>query len=70
MSVKELYDRTSEILKAAAEAKTVFVTRGGPVAVIRGLSTEDLEDLVADPEGQNLPLGVSVPGPESEPGRT
>jgi prevent-host-death family protein len=47
VSVKELHDRTSEILRVAADAKAVFVTRRGkPVAVIRGLNPEDLEDLV------------------------
>jgi len=47
VSVKELHDKTSEILRAAADTKAVFVTRRGkPIAVIRGLSTEELEDLV------------------------
>lgn len=47
VSVKELHDRTSEILRAVADAKPVFVTRNGkPVALIRGLSEEELEDLV------------------------
>jgi len=47
VTVRELHDRTSEILRAAAAEKVVFVTRNGkPVAVIRGLSEEDLEDLV------------------------
>jgi prevent-host-death family protein len=47
VSVKELHDRTSKILRTVAEDKPVFVTRNGkPVAVIRGLSEEELEDLV------------------------
>ncbi|MFO8033802.1 MAG: type II toxin-antitoxin system prevent-host-death family antitoxin [Candidatus Bipolaricaulota bacterium] len=47
ITVRELHDRTSEILRAAAAEKTVFVTRNGkPVAAIRGLTEEDLEDLV------------------------
>jgi prevent-host-death family protein len=47
VNVKDLHDRTSEILRRAEEGKPIFVTRRGkPVAVIRGLSPEDLEDLV------------------------
>ncbi len=47
VSVKELHDRTSEILRAVAGGKPVFVTRHGkPVAIIRGLSEEEIEDLV------------------------
>lgn len=47
VNVRDLHNRTSEILKMAAGAKAVFVTRRGkPVAVICGLSAEDVEDLV------------------------
>lgn len=87
VSVRELHDKTSEILKAAADAKTVFVTRRGkPVAVIRGLSAEELEDLVmvhhpsfipelaeafADlAEGRVVPLDEAIAATETELART
>lgn len=46
VNVKELHDRTSEILRQAAEGDPVFITRyGKPAAVIRDLEEEELEGL-------------------------
>jgi len=47
VNVKELHDRTSVILRAVMEGHPIFVTkRGKPIAVIHGLTEEDLEDFV------------------------
>ena len=46
MNVRDLHDRTAEILRQAEGDTPVFVTRyGRPIAVIRGLAQEELEDL-------------------------
>jgi prevent-host-death family protein len=46
VNAKELHDRTSEVLRQAAEGKAVFITRyGKPVAVLRDLSEEEREGL-------------------------
>ena len=53
VTVRNLHDRTAEILRQAEEDAPVFVTRyGRPIAVIRSLAQEDLEDLtmLTDPE--------------------
>lgn len=47
VNVRELHNRTSEMLRRVVGGYPVFVTRRGkPIAVIRGLTKEDLEDLV------------------------
>jgi prevent-host-death family protein len=47
VNVKELHDRTSEILRQAAAGDPVFITRyGKPVAVIRDVTQDELEGLV------------------------
>jgi prevent-host-death family protein len=47
VNVKDLHDRTSEILRQAAEGEPVFITRyGKPVAVIRDVTQDELEGLV------------------------
>ncbi len=86
VSVKELHDRTSEILRIVADGP-VFVTRNGkPVAVIRGLSEEELEDLVMLGEpmfknsldeafadlaaGRVVPLDEAIAATEDEIART
>ena len=47
VNVRDLHDRTAEILRQAEGDTPVFVTRyGKPIAVIRGLAQEDLEDMV------------------------
>ena len=53
VNVKDLHDRTAEILREVKDGKPVFVTRyGKPIAVIRDLEEEDLEGLVmlSDPK--------------------
>ena len=47
VNVRDLHDRTAEILRQVEEDAPIFVTRyGKPIAVIRGLAQEDLEDMV------------------------
>ena len=47
VNVRDLHDRTAEILRKVREGNPVFVTRyGKPIAVIRDLAEEDLEGLV------------------------
>jgi len=47
VNVRDLHDRTAEILRKVGEGNPVFVTRyGKPIAVIRDLAEEDLEGLV------------------------
>jgi prevent-host-death family protein len=47
VNVKELHDRTSKILRQAAEGEPVFITRyGKPVAVIHDVTQDELEGLV------------------------
>ncbi|GAH90349.1 unnamed protein product [marine sediment metagenome] len=53
VNVRDLHDRTAEILRKVGEGNPVFVTRyGKPIAVIRDLAEEDLEGLVmlSDPK--------------------
>ena len=53
VNVRDLHNRTAEILRQAEGDTPVFVTRyGKPIAVIRGLVQEDLEDLamLTDPK--------------------
>ena len=53
VNVRELHDRTAEILREVKNGNPVFVTRyGKPIAVIRDLAEEDLEGLVmlSDPK--------------------
>lgn len=47
VNVKELHDRTSEILREVAKGDPVFITRyGKPVAVIPDLTDEELEGFI------------------------
>jgi len=47
VNVRELHNRTSEILRRAKDGKLVFITqRGKPVAVLQGLTEEELEDFL------------------------
>jgi len=47
VNVRELHDQTSAILREVAGGHPIFITKHGkPVAVIRGLTEEDLEDFV------------------------
>ncbi len=53
VNVRDLHDRTAEILRRVKEGDPVVVTRyGKPIAVIRDLAEEDLEGLamVLDPK--------------------
>ena len=53
VNVRELHDRTAEILREVKNGNPIFVTRyGKPIAVIRDLAEDDLEGLVmlADPK--------------------
>ena len=43
--MRELYNRTSDVLRQVMEGKVVFITRRGrPIGVLRGLSKEELEE--------------------------
>ena len=53
VNVRDLHDRTAEILREVKNGNPVFVTRyGKPIAVIRDLAEDDLEGLVmlSDPK--------------------
>jgi len=53
VNVRDLHDRTTEILRRVKEGDPVVVTRyGKPIAVIRDLAEEDLEGLamMSDPK--------------------
>jgi len=46
-TVRELKSRTSEMLRLAAQGKRILVTsHGKPVAMIQGMSEDELEDFV------------------------
>lgn len=46
-TVRDLKNRTSEMLRLAGSGKNVLITRHGrPVAVLHGLGEEDIEDWV------------------------
>ena len=51
-SVTELKDQTSKLLKHAQKEDVIVTLRGKPIALIAGLSDDDLEDyaLISDPE--------------------
>lgn len=43
-NVRELKNRTSEILKLAEKEDVIVTSRGKPTAIIKGISEEDFED--------------------------
>lgn len=45
-TVRDLKNRTSEMLRRAAGTDVVITSHGKPVAVLHGLKVEDLEDWV------------------------
>jgi prevent-host-death family protein len=47
-NVRELKNKTSEILKLAEKEEIVVTSRGKPTAIIRGVSEEDFEDYLLD----------------------
>ena len=47
-NVRELKNRTSEILKLAEKEEVVVTSRGKPTAVIKGISGEDFEDYMLE----------------------
>lgn len=45
VSVRELHNRTSDVLRQVREGRVVFIThRGRPIGVVRGLTEEELEE--------------------------
>jgi len=69
VNVRELHDRTAEILREVKNGNPVFVTRyGKPIAVIRDLAEDDLEGLVmlSDPK---LRKGLDKARAEATAGR-
>jgi prevent-host-death family protein len=47
-NVRELKNKTSEILKLAEKEEVVVTSRGKPTAIIKGVSEEDLEDYLIE----------------------
>ncbi|HSB05646.1 MAG TPA: type II toxin-antitoxin system Phd/YefM family antitoxin, partial [Thermodesulfobacteriota bacterium] len=47
-NVRELKNKTSEILKLAEKEEIVVTSRGKPTAIIRGVSEEDFEDYLLE----------------------
>ena len=46
-NVRELKNKTSELLRCARDGEDVMITsRGKPIAVLRGFSEEELEDYI------------------------
>jgi prevent-host-death family protein len=46
-NVRELKNKTSELLRYAQDGKDILITsRGKPVAILRGFSEDELEDYV------------------------
>lgn len=45
-TVRDLKNRTSEMIRRAAGADVVITSHGRPVAILHGLKEEDLEDWV------------------------
>ena len=43
-NVRELKNKTSEILKLAEKEEVVVTSRGKPTAIIKGITEEDFED--------------------------
>ncbi len=47
-NVRELKNRTSEILKLAGKEEVIITSRGKPTALIKGISGEDFEDYLLE----------------------
>jgi len=47
-NVRELKNKTSEVLKLAEKEAVVVTSRGKPTAIIKGVSEEDFEDYLLE----------------------
>ncbi len=47
-NVRELKNKTSEILKLAEKEEVVVTSRGKPTAIIKGVSEEEFEDYLIE----------------------
>ncbi len=47
-NVRELKNKTSEVLKLAEKEEVVITSRGKPTAIIKGVSEEDFEDYLLE----------------------
>jgi prevent-host-death family protein len=47
-NVRELKNKTSEILRLAEKEEVVVTSRGKPTAIIKGISEEDFEDYLLE----------------------
>jgi prevent-host-death family protein len=47
-NVRELKNKTSEILKMAEKEEVVVTSRGKPTAIIKGVTEEDFEDYLLE----------------------
>tara|TARA_Y100000294_G_scaffold153258_1_gene152051 strand:- start:3184 stop:3453 length:270 start_codon:yes stop_codon:yes gene_type:complete len=48
VNVRELKNKTSEILRLSQEDDVIITTNGKPTAVVKGISEEDLEDYLIE----------------------
>jgi prevent-host-death family protein len=47
-NVRELKNKTSEILKSAEKEEVIVTSRGKPTAIIKGITEEDFEDYLLE----------------------
>jgi prevent-host-death family protein len=47
-NVRELKNKTSEILKLAGKEEVIVTSRGKPTAIIKGISEDDFEDYLLE----------------------
>jgi prevent-host-death family protein len=47
-NVRELKNKTSELLKLAEKEEVVITSRGKPTAIVKGISEEDFEDYLVE----------------------
>lgn len=47
-NVRELKNKTSEILRVAEKEEVIVTSRGKPTAIIKGISEEDFEDYLLE----------------------
>jgi prevent-host-death family protein len=47
-NVRELKNKTSEVLKLAEKEEVVVTSRGKPTAIIKGITEEDFEDYLLE----------------------
>lgn len=66
-NVRELKNKTSEILRLAARETVVITSRGKPRAIIKGVTESTFEDQISAAGGVRAPRGMRVA--EADPGQ-